>query len=141
RAAWRLRARAPAGAPARESATTPYRRALLGERSGPLTGVLRAHHRFNNLALTGEELGVRPVGCLGQDALCRGQGEWPIGGDRLRQRQRDRDRVARLGQAVNHPELISALGVDRFAGQRQLHRNAAWKYARETQQRAGGSDE
>ena len=50
-------------------------------------------------------------------------------------------RLARLGQPVDQPELVRALGVDRIAGQRQLHRDVAGQHAREPQQRAAGGDQ
>ena len=55
--------------------------------------------------------------------------------------ERGVDRAARLGQAVDDAERVGALGVDRVAGERELHGQAVGHPARQAQQRAGGGDE
>ena len=57
------------------------------------------------------------------------------------QLERHVDRRAGLGEAVDEPELVEALGGERVAGQRQLHDDVVGHPPRQAQQRAAGGDE
>src|SRR5581483_10192493 len=98
----------------------PDRVALLREGTRALTRVLRREHRSRDLPLAGEELGFGPVRRLEQDALRRLQRERTVGGDRLRQLERQL-------------KLVGPLRIERLSGERELDRDVARQYARQTQ--------
>src|SRR2546423_10397184 len=122
-------------------AASPDGIALLGEGDRAFTGVLRGHHRPRDLALLLPCLGLRPVARALDDLLRGLQRERAVGGDRTGELERRVYRAAGLGQAVDDAQLVSALGVDRVAGERQLHRHVVRNSARDAQERAAGGDE
>ena len=67
--------------------------------------------------------------------------ERAVGGDRGGELAAPRDRLARLGQAVDEADLGAALGADRVAGQGHLHRQVVRHPLRQAQQRAAGRDQ
>ena len=109
--------------------------------TAPSRASSRAEDRLGQLALALPELLLAPVELLLEDRLRRVEGQRAVGGDGARQLERRVDRPAALGQAVDQPELVGALGRDRVAGQRQLHRDAVGDAARQAHERAAGRDE
>ena len=65
----------------------------------------------------------------------------PLADDRGGELARGGDRAARLGEPVDDPDRVRALGGDRVAGERQLHREVVRDPLREPDQRAGGGDQ
>src|SRR5689334_18483244 len=122
-------------------APPPHGVALLGEGHRPLARVLGAEDGVRQLALALPELLLAPVELLLEDRLRRVERQRAVGGDGRRQLERRVDRAAALGQPVDQPELVAALGGDRVAGQGQLHRDAVGDPARQAHERAAGGDE
>src|SRR5512133_2899919 len=122
-------------------ASLPHGGALLREGDRALARVLRCEDRARQLFLAPPELLVAPVELLLEDRLRRVERQRAVGGDGRRQLERRVDRLAALGQTVDQPQLVGALGRDRVAGQRQLHRDAVGDAARQAQERARGRDE
>ena len=83
------------------------------------------------------------VQSCGRARICfeRGDGQRAVGDDRGGQLARDGDRLAGLGEPVDDPDLVRALGADRVAGQRQLHREVVRDPLRQPHQRAGRGDQ
>src|SRR3954470_14957434 len=103
-------------------ATLPFGGPLLRERSRALTCVLGSEDRAGDLALPLPELLLGPSVALLHHLLRRGESERSVGRDRARELECRLERTAVVGEPVHEAELVAALGGDRVAGQRQLHR-------------------
>src|SRR5215207_8515556 len=109
------------GAPRRQrpftpSTALPHRLALLGERGGPLAGVLGDEDLARELGLLLPGLLLGPVLRGADDALGGIDRERAVAGDRGRELERGVDRAARLGQPVDEAHGMRALGADGIAG-------------------------
>ena len=124
------------------SAALPDRLALLGEGDRALARVLGGEHRAGDLALlrprTPRSVQSR---CCWRTCLVAASASGAFLAIAAASSSARVERLARLGEAVDEPELVAALGGDRVAGQRQLHRHAVGHPLRQAQQRAAGGDE